>query len=101
MWSHLRVRLGVGVGELPTAWRVRALGAGILIKTDKRKMHVNVHFNWLLERIAGDIKQREKRGDEIKSFAHDKELQNVPNATSSNCFHGCVDTSAQAKPLEP
>lgn len=38
---------------MPTAWRVRALGAGILIKTDKRKMHVNVHFNWLLERIAG------------------------------------------------
>lgn len=59
---------GRGVGELPTAWRVCALGAGILIKTDKRKMHVNVHFNWLLVRIAGDIKQRDKRGNEIKSF---------------------------------
>lgn len=58
---------------------MRALGAGILIKTDKRKMHVNVHFSWLLERIAGDIKQREKRGNEMKSFGHNKELQSKKN----------------------
>lgn len=64
-------------------------------------MHVNVHFSWLLVGIAGDIKEREKRGNEIKSIAHNKELPNVFNATSGNCFYGCIHTSTQPKPLEP